>query len=77
MASISLRPLLPARSQRTVETLRAMHTSLVFERQQLRSEGAHSDDLERNRLAIVRCQWELSRALIERYLSPPTASNAA
>jgi hypothetical protein len=55
-----------------------MHTTLVFERQQLRSEGAHLEELERNRLAIVHCQWELSRALIELYLpAPPAASNAA
>ena len=34
-------------------------------------------ELERNRLAIVDCQWELSRALIERYLPPAAAASAA
>lgn len=78
MASVSLRPCIPVRSQRSVEALRDMHTTLVFERQQLRSDGAHIEELERNRLAIVHCQWELSRALIELYLpAPPAASNAA
>jgi hypothetical protein len=52
-----------------------MHTSLVYERQQLRSDGAAAETLERNRLAIVHCQWELSRALIERHL-PPAAATA-
>ncbi len=78
MASVSLRSWVPVRSQRSVESLRDMHTTLVFERQQLRSEGAHIEDLERNRLAIVQCQWELSRALIELYLPAPSAvPNAA
>jgi hypothetical protein len=59
------------------ETLRQHHTSLVTERQQLRRDGAPADELERNRLAIVECQWELSRALIERYHAPVVAPSAA
>jgi hypothetical protein len=49
----------------------------VDERQQLRREGAPAEELERNRLAIVQCQWELSQALIERYLPPAAAPSAA
>jgi ornithine cyclodeaminase/alanine dehydrogenase-like protein (mu-crystallin family) len=78
MASTSLRRSarsLPAR-ELDPETLKQLHTRLVDERQQLRSDGAPAEELERNRLAIVHCQWELSRALIERYL-PPTATPSA
>ena len=67
---------LPAR-QLDPETLTQLHTTLVDERQQLRRNGAPVEELERNRLAIVRCQWELSRALIERYLPPAVAPSAA
>jgi hypothetical protein len=63
-----------ARRTRDVETLGELHAALVRERQQLRSLGAESGELERNRLAIVHCQWELSRALIERYLPAPAAA---
>ncbi|HEX6490412.1 MAG TPA: hypothetical protein VF002_03435 [Gaiellaceae bacterium] len=77
---ISLRPQAPARPQptrrRELETLHELNRALVHERQQLRSEGARAEELERNRLAIVNCQWELSRALIERHL-PAAASSAA
>ena len=59
------------------EALEQLHTTLVDERQRLRSEGAPAEELERNRLAIVRCQWELSRALIDRYLPPAAAPSAA
>jgi hypothetical protein len=61
---------------RDLETLKELHTKLVDERQRLRSAGAPADELERNRLAIVHCQWELSRALIARYL-PQVAPTAA
>jgi len=67
---------LPGR-QLDPETLTQLHTTLVDERQQLRRDGAAAEDLERNRLAIVQCQWELSRALIERYLPPAAAPSAA
>ena len=59
------------------ETLTQLHTTLVDERQQLRRDGAAAEDLERNRLAIVQCQWELSRALIERYHAPVAAPGVA
>lgn len=49
---------------------------LNLERQRLRDEAAAVDALELNRLEIVRAQWDLSRALIERYL-PRRHRNAA
>jgi hypothetical protein len=60
-----------------LETLKNLHATLVDERQQLRAGGATGAELERNRLAIVNCQWELSRALIARYLPPAVAPSAA
>jgi hypothetical protein len=59
------------------EILRQLHTTLVNERQELRRGGAAAEELERNRLAIVECQWELSHALIERYLPPAAAASVA
>jgi len=81
MAAPTLRRLVSSRvlrgRQLDLESLSQLHTTLVDERQQLRRSGAPSEELERNRLAIVRCQWELSRALIERYLPPAAAPSAA
>jgi hypothetical protein len=81
MASTTLRRLVSARPNGTAQTdldgLKDLHTKLVNERQQLRSKGAPADELERNRLAIVSCQWDLSRALIERYLEPGAAAASA
>ena len=37
----------------------------VLERQALRDRGAATDELERNRLEIVRVQWKLPYAFIE------------
>ena len=59
------------------EALTRLHANLADERQQLRRQGAPVEELERNRLAIVQCQWELSQALIERYLPPAAAPSAA
>jgi hypothetical protein len=81
MAAPTLRRLVSSRvlpgSQPDLERLAQLHTTLVDERQRLRGEGAPAGELERNRLAIVQCQWELSRALIERYLPPAAAPSAA
>jgi hypothetical protein len=60
-----------------LETLKNLHATLVDARQRLRAGGATAAELERNRLAIVNCQWDLSRALIARYLPPAVASSAA
>jgi hypothetical protein len=81
MAS-TLRPFRGARSvrgrtRRSVDTLAELHAALVRERQELRAGGAALEALEQNRLAIVQCQWELSRALIERYLARGSAISAA
>jgi hypothetical protein len=81
MAVPALRRLVSSRAlpapRLDLETLTQLHTTLVDERQQLRGKGAPAEELERNRLAIVECQWELSQALIERYLPPAVAPSAA
>ncbi len=81
MAAPTLRRLVSSRvlpgRQLDLESLTQLHTTLVDERQQLRRNAAPAEALERNRLAIVQCQWELSRALIERYLPPAAAPSAA
>jgi len=74
----TLRPIamrrLPARE--TVESLTQRISTLTTERQALRTNGATETALERNRVQISRAQWELSYALIERYL-PRSAEQAA
>ena len=52
----------------SVEALLQQLEQLTCERQDLRQVQAQVGDLERNRLAIVQAQWDLSRALIRRYL---------
>jgi hypothetical protein len=78
---VTLRRLIPTRSDRAgrrdPETLAQLHAALVVERQQLRVGGAPVEELERNRLEIVQCQWELSQALIERHAPPAAAPSAA
>jgi hypothetical protein len=71
MTATLLRP--RVRKRLTVEALCARHNALVFERQALRSSGAASAALERNRLEIVRCQWELAQALIDRHATAAAA----
>ena len=61
----------------TVEALLARIDVLARERQELRGGHAPPGALERNRLALVRSQWELSYALIERHLPPSAARDAA
>jgi hypothetical protein len=76
----SLRPLRfrRRRAASTVETLTELLGSLTHERQTLRASRAGTTALERNRIAIARAQWELSYALIDRYLpNPAVAENAA
>ena len=61
----------------TVESLSDQLGALTRERQALRANDASSVDLEQNRVAIARAQWELSYALIERYLPKPAAAQSA
>jgi hypothetical protein len=75
MSATALRPHVPSRFRRgrsrpAVETLLDQIGGLTAERQRLRDEGVDGRRLERNRLALVRAQWDLSHALIERYLTP-------
>jgi hypothetical protein len=55
-------------SRPTVETLLEEISSLTAERQSLRDQGVNGSRLERNRVKLARKQWELSHALIDRYL---------
>jgi hypothetical protein len=57
-----------------VEALQDLLGGLVREREDLRACGAAPGDLEQNRRKIIRAQWQLSHALIARYLplSPQT-----
>lgn len=66
----------PRRSteEATVESLTGRISALCTERQSLRTNGASEIDLERNRVEIARAQWELSHALIDRYLPSPAAA---
>jgi hypothetical protein len=77
---MSLRHLRPARFRRrrtatSVEALTLRVAELVSERQQLREHGASETALEKNRIELVRAQWELGHALIDRHL--PAAQPAA
>jgi hypothetical protein len=73
MNESDLRPTVPSRFRRghsrpTVEKLLNEIEDLTAERQRLRERGADAGKLERNRVKLARAQWELSHALIERYL---------
>jgi hypothetical protein len=61
----------------TVESLNERLCALTLERQELRAQDADAIALERNRIEIARAQWDLSHALIERYLPPAVAQSAA
>jgi hypothetical protein len=54
-----------------IERLQEKIGRLVLERQSLHDRRASALELERNRLQIVRCQWELSYALIESHRPEP------
>jgi hypothetical protein len=74
-----LRPDTPSRFRRghtrpSVEVLLEEISGLTAERQQLRECGADARRLERNRVKLARKQWELSHALIERYLPAHSAA---
>ncbi|MGB2875378.1 MAG: hypothetical protein WBB76_07870 [Gaiellaceae bacterium] len=59
----------------TVESLSEEIRGVVYERQTMRAVGAGIDELERNRVELVRLQQELVHALIRRYL--PASQTAA
>jgi hypothetical protein len=81
VAMSSLRPLTNRFRRRasapSIETLTEQLRKLALEREQLRAADAGSLILERNRVAIARAQWDLSYALIERYLPKPAAAQSA
>jgi len=79
--STVLRPAVPSRFRRghnrpSVEALLDEISALTAERQRLREQDAGAARLERNRVKLARKQWELSYALIERYL-PAAHAHAA
>jgi hypothetical protein len=78
----ALRPLRASRFRRSrtrpsAERLAARIADLVSERQALREAGFPSAAIERNRVQLVRAQWELAHALIDRHLSDAPAQTAA
>jgi hypothetical protein len=58
----------------SVESLSEEIRGLVYERQTLRGVGASHEELERNRVELVRVQQELVLALIQRYLPADRAA---
>ena len=64
------------RSRASVESLILLIAELVVERQELRSTGAGTMAIERNRLQLARAQWELGHALIDRHLPEPAQTAA-
>jgi hypothetical protein len=48
-----------------IDGLTTMLRDLVLAREALRERGATADEIEANRLEIVRVQWQLSYALTE------------
>ena len=73
MSATLLRHSVPSRFRRgpsrpTVEELLELIADLTTERQRLRDRGVNESRLERNRVKLARTQWELSHALIDRYL---------
>jgi citrate synthase len=76
MDPAAVRPFPGAPGALSVEALQERIGSIAAERQELRFHGAAPADLEENRRLLAATQWELSHALIERYL-PELARAAA
>jgi hypothetical protein len=60
----------------SVESIQEALRRLVAERQAMRGRAAGHDELESNRLELVRRQQELSRALIAHWLCRPARDAA-
>jgi len=60
--------------QPSVEELQERIGTLVERRQLLREQGKSALALERNRRELASCQWQLSFALIARYLPQSEAA---
>jgi hypothetical protein len=56
------------RSRPSVEALLEEIAGLTTQRQSLRDQGINGSRLEHNRVTLAKKQWELSHALIDRYL---------
>jgi hypothetical protein len=76
MDSMETAAIHPATGTSTVEALQERIGAIAAERQELRVRGATPADLEANRRLLAATQWELSRALIERYLPALTREAA-
>ena len=61
----------------SVECLQELLRRLVRQRQAMRERDAGRDELESNRLELVRRQRQLSHALIDRYLDHSEERKAA
>jgi hypothetical protein len=59
----------------SVEALQERIGAITTERQELRFRGAGQSELEHNRRCLAEAQWQLSQALIARYL--PTLTTQA
>ena len=57
-----------------MDVLAARIADLVTERQELREAGSPRAAIERNRIQLVRAQWELAHALIDEHLAEATAA---
>jgi hypothetical protein len=74
MRAVANSPVSRRRKAASVESLEAQIGGLVAERQSLRERAAEAEALERNRQRLARAQWELSHALIARYLPQENAA---
>jgi hypothetical protein len=78
----ALRPLCASRFRRgrdgsSAASLAERIADLIGERQELRASGSSAAAIERNRLQLVRAQWELAHALIYEHLTETPAQTAA
>lgn len=60
-----------------MESLAVRIAELVSERQALREAASPAAAIERNRVQLVRAQWELAHALIDQHLDDAATRTAA